>query len=148
LPVYAAVLWVFAFRQHRQPSVLVPTRFSSAIRPDIASLSHGWHGLTPSLVRCCVIRCPQRRRQPAPISAPGSARPASPLRSGWCMLSCGASVAALVQLWFDRLFLLGIASVAVCVILCFSWLSFQEKRQRRKDQQERRRQRRSHWGNE
>ena len=58
------------------------------------------------------------------------------------------AMTALVPLWFDQLFLGGMASLAVFLIFYLSWLIFQEKRERRKDEQERRRQRLSHWGHE
>ena len=58
------------------------------------------------------------------------------------------AMTALAQVWYDKLFLGGIASLAVCVILYLAWLSFREKRQQRKDEEERRRKRLSHWGHE
>jgi len=58
------------------------------------------------------------------------------------------AMTALVPLWFDQLFLGGMGTLAIILILYLSWLIFQEKRQRRKDEEERRRQRVAHWGNE
>ena len=64
------------------------------------------------------------------------------------MLSCGAIVTVVVQVWFADILTVGMVSVAVCVIMYLLWLYVDEKLQRRKDKQERRRQRLAHWGYE